>query len=299
MKILMTGGTGFIGFHLSDFLIQKGHDVTVISRSPEKYQKYKTSKRHFVPWKDDLSEIISGTDAVINLAGEGLMDQRWNVEIKKRIRNSRIKVTTDLVKGIKKAEQKPAVFLSASAVGYYGDRKNEKIVEETPAGSDFLANLCVEWEHAASKAQEAGVRVAYPRIGIPLEKDGGALSQMVTPFKFFVGGPLGSGKQYFPWIHMQDLCRSFLFVIEETNFKGPFNVSSPNPVPMKRFAKAVGTALNRPSLFPVPEVALKLVLGEAANSITSSLRVIPRKLLEHGFTFAYPKVLPALIDILS
>ncbi|HKJ31597.1 MAG TPA: TIGR01777 family oxidoreductase, partial [Balneolales bacterium] len=276
-----------------------GHQLTIITRSPEKYQKYESDNRHFVEWKSDISGIISGSDAVINLAGENLFDQRWTIEVKKSIRNSRVKVTASVVKGIKKAKSKPKVLLSASAVGYYGDRKNAKIVEDTPAGDDFLANVCDEWEHAASKAKEYGVRVVIPRIGIPLEKDGGALSQMLTPFEYFVGGPLGNGQQYFPWIHMTDLCRAFLFALEHDDFEGPFNVTAPNPVTMKKFAKALGTALNRPSLFWVPEIVLKIVMGEAADSVTSSLRVIPKKLLDHGFTFSYPNVIPALIDILT
>lgn len=299
MKILLTGGTGFLGSHLSDFLIKHNHELTIISRSPENYRKFESNNRHFVAWQSDLSNIISEADAIINLAGKNLFDQRWTNEVKRDIRNSRINVTTAIIEGIKKAQDKPKVLLSASAVGYYGDRGDEMVTEESPAGDDFLALLCKDWEGEALKAGKSGVRVVIPRIGIPLAKDGGALQQMLTPFRYFVGGALGNGQQYFPWIHIEDLCRSFHYVLTNDDFKGAFNVSSPNPVTMNKFAKALGTALNRPSLFSVPEFALKLALGDAAKPVTASLRVIPKKLLDHGFQFKYKKVLPSLIDIVD
>jgi uncharacterized protein (TIGR01777 family) len=299
MKILLTGGTGFLGSHLSDFLIKQNHELTIISRSPGKFRKYESDNRHYIAWQSDLSNVISEADAIINLAGKNLFDQRWTSEVKREIRDSRINVTRAIIEGVKKAQNKPKILLSASAVGYYGERGDEKITEETPAGDDFLATLCKDWESEALKAEKSGVRVVISRIGIPLAKDGGALQQMLTPFRYFVGGALGNGQQYFPWIHFEDLCRGFHYVLTNDDFKGAFNVCSPNPVTMNQFARALVTAMNRPSLFSVPGFALKLALGDAANSVTASLRVLPKKLLDHGFRFKYKKVLPALIDIVD
>ncbi len=299
MEIFITGGTGFIGWHLAKSLMDKGHHLTIVSRSPEKYKIYESERRTFAAWQSDLSSLISKSDVVINLAGENLFEKRWTEQVKKHIRSSRINVTTALLEGINKAEKKPKVLLSASAVGYYGDKGDEFITELSSHGDDFLADICMEWEEEALRAEESGIRVVIPRIGIPLDQDGGALQRMLTPANFFIGGPLGSGNQYFPWIHIRDLCNSLLFAIEQEKITGPFNATAPNPVTMKDFSKILGKVLSRPSWLPVPEFVLKLAVGEAAESITSSLRVIPEKLLNSGFSFEYRELETALRSLLA
>lgn len=299
MEIFITGGTGFIGWHLAKTLMDLGHHLTIVSRTPEKYKIYESERRTFAAWQTDLSNLISKSDAIINLAGENLFEKRWTEKVKKHIRSSRINVTTALLEGINKAKSKPKVFISASAVGYYGDKGDEFITEQTSPGNDFLADLCQEWEEEALRAEEFDVRVAIPRIGIPLDKNGGALQRLLTPAAFFVGGPLGAGNQYFPWIHIQDLCNSIVFAIENKTFKGTFNVSAPNPVTMKDFSKILGKVMSRPSWLQVPEFALKMVVGEAAKSVLSSLRVIPEKLLNSGFSFQYRELEVALRSLLG
>ena len=299
MKIFITGGTGFIGWQLTKSLMDHGHHLTIVSRNPEKYRIYESERRTFVAWQTDISELISQSDAVINLAGENLFDQRWTESVKRQIRSSRINVTTALLEGINKAKKKPKVLLSASAVGYYGDQGEDFVTEQSSNGQDFLAELCQEWEDEALGAEEFNVRVVIPRIGIPLDINGGALQKMITPANYFFGGPLGSGNQYFPWIHIKDLCNSFIFALEKENFNGVFNATAPNPVTMKDFSKILGKVLSRPSWFQVPESVLKLALGEAARAITSSLRVIPEKLLNNGFSFEYRDLESALRSLFN
>lgn len=299
MEIFITGGTGFIGWHLAKTLMDHGHHLTIVSRTPEKYKIYESERRTFTAWQTDLSNLISKSDVIVNLAGENLFEKRWTKKVKKHIRSSRINVITALLEGINKANTKPKVFLSASAVGYYEDKGDEFITEQTLPGNDFLANLCKEWEEEALRAEEFDIRVVIPRIGIPLEKNGGALQKMLTPAGLFIGGPLGSGKQYFPWIHIQDLCDSFVFAIENKMFRGSFNATAPNPVTMKDFSKILGKVMSRPSWFPVPELILKMIIGEAAKSVLSSLRVIPEKLLNNGFGFRFRELEPALHSLLS
>lgn len=299
MKIFITGGTGFIGWYLSKVLMEKGHSLTIVTRTPEKFRIYESEKRTFTPWQSDFSNFISDADAIINLAGENLFAQRWTQEFKKKIRSSRINVTTALLEGINKAENKPKTLISASAVGYYGDQGEEFITEQSAPGRGFLAGICKEWEEEALKARDFSVRVVIPRIGIPLAKDGGALERMLTPFKYMIGGPVGSGNQYFPWVHIMDLCESFVFALENETFEGPYNATSPNPVTMQTFSRILGKVLNRPSWIPVPEFALRVTVGEAVESIISSLRVIPEKLLNSGFSFIYRDLDEALRSLLS
>lgn len=298
MNILITGGTGFIGSELRSMLLQKGHFLTIITRSPEQYEDETAKNQQFISWDADLVAAMEQTDAVINLVGSSIFGQRWTAEVKQRIYSSRIDNTNNIVSAIKKAENKPEVMISASAVGYYGDRGTEVLTEDDPAGDEFLSRVCVDWEAAAKEVEEAGVRLAIPRIGIVLETGGGALQQILPPFKCFVGGPVGSGDQYFPWIHRYDLCRGLIYPMEHKDFEGIYNLNAPNPVTMNEFADELGEVLNRPSLFRVPEVALKLALGEAAEPILDSLRVQPKRLQQAGFEFKYPHVNEALADIL-
>jgi uncharacterized protein (TIGR01777 family) len=296
-NILITGGTGFIGGYLSEELLKEGHFLTVITRSPEKYKSVSAKNQKFITM-DQVAERMPDMDIVINLAGESIFGQRWTDEVKNRIYESRINTTRSLVEAMEASEERPDLFISASAVGIYGDSGDELLDEESSFGSDFLATVCVDWEKESKKAEALGVRVANPRIGIVLEKGGGVIEQMSTPFKLFVGGPVGSGDQYVPWVHMKDLCNAILFPIKNENFSGPYNACAPNPATMNELAKALGSVMNRPSVFKVPEFLLNIVLGEAAEPILASLRVQPKVLQKANFEFEFEDLETALGDIM-
>lgn len=298
MNILITGGTGFVGDELCPLLLQKGHYLTIISRSPGRYAGEEAKNQRFISWDDDLEAAMEQADAVINLAGESIFGRRWTDEVKKRIYDSRIESTRMLVDAIGKAKNPPEVMVSASGISYYGGRGTDILTEDEPPGGDFLARVCVDWEKAAKPVQESGVRLAIPRIGIVLEKGGGALQKMLLPFKLFVGGPIGRGTQFFPWVHRHDLCRGLIFPLENDSFSGPYNANAPNPVTMQEFAEALGELMNRPSAFRVPEFVLDVVLGEAAEPIVESVRAKPKHLQDAGFDFRYPRVREALSDII-
>ena len=298
MNILITGGTGFIGTYLRTLLLREGHLLTIITRSPREYKSETAKNQRFVSWDSDLATEMEKTDVVINLAGSSIFGQRWTDEVKKKIYNSRIDCTKELVGAIEQAENRPSLMISASGADYYGDSGDRILDESAEPGNSFLARVCVDWEKASEPVTDLGVRLANPRIAVVLEQDGGALQQMLLPFKLGVGGPIGSGSQYFPWIHMHDLCRGLMFPMEDESFEGPYNLSAPNPVTMNEFASQLASQLHRPSLFRVPEFALNLVLGEAANPVITSKRLQPRKLQQHGFEFQFKYVQEALADIL-
>lgn len=298
MEIFITGGTGFIGSYLRTQLLREGHLLTIVSRNPEQYESEKAENQRFVSWDNNLVSEMENADAVINLAGASIFGQRWTEEVKEKIYSSRIACTETIVEAIEKANDRPVVMVSASGADYYGDSGDEVLDEASEAGDDYLSNVCIDWEKAARPVTDLGVRLVVPRIAVVLEKDGGALQQMLPPFKFFVGGPLGDGDQYFPWIHAYDLCRSIIFAIENENFKGAYNASAPNPVTMREFASRLATELRRPSFFKVPEFVLKLVLGEAANPVLTSKRLQPKKLQQHGFEFRFEYLREALADII-
>lgn len=297
MNILITGGTGFVGTYLSKHLENRGDHLMILTRNPDKYSDTDTRSYHQID--EDLTPLIDKTDVIINLAGENLFDQRWTEAAKKRIRSSRINTTNKLVRAVSEAEQPTDVMISASGINYYKSAGNKELDEKSPAGDDFLAQVCLDWEDAASKVEQYGVRLVIPRLGVVLEKDDGALAKMVMAFKLFAGGPLGDGRQYFSWIHMHDLCRSIAYAIDTKEMKGPYNAVAPNPVTMNTFAKELGNVLQRPSFFRAPEFMLKLGLGESAEAITESLNVKPNALVKAGFTFEYPFVDQALKDILG
>ncbi|HBQ61561.1 MAG TPA: TIGR01777 family protein [Balneolaceae bacterium] len=299
MNILITGGTGFIGEELRMLLLKEGHNLVIVTRSPAKYESESAKNQQFVSWDDDLSVHMNEMDAVINLAGENLFGQRWTDAVKKRIMNSRVESTRTLVEAMRKAENRPEVFVSASASGIYGDKGDEVLTEEASSADDFLAEVCKNWEAESQKATDFGVRVVNPRIGIVLEEGGGALEKMLTPFRFFVGGPVGSGEQYMSWIHRTDLCRSLIFPITTKEISGAYNVCAPNPVTMNKFAEALGEMMNRPSVFRVPEFALGIVLGESAKPVTDSIRMQPKKLQLAGFEYQFEELEEALADILN
>lgn len=238
------------------------------------------------------------TDAVINLAGASIFGQRWTKDVKEKIYSSRIDTTVRLVEAAKKAKQTPDVMISGSAVGYYGNRGNKMINEDDPPGNDFLAKVCLDWEKAAEPIKNYGVRLVISRTGIVLEKGGGVLKQMLPAFKFFVGGPVGNGTQYIPWIHRYDLCKAFLFLLENKNCQGPFNVCAPHAVTMNYFAQSLADVLNRPDFFRVPEWVLNIVLGEAAQPVTGSIRARPKRLEEINFNFKHEYPQEALAEII-
>lgn len=297
-KILITGGTGFIGKYLTQTLLKEGHYITIITRSPDKYTEKQSKNRSYIGWEDDLKSAMDEHDIVINLVGENLFGQRWTDEVKQRIYDSRIDSTKLLTDAMSESESVPELFISASAVGIYGDNGDQILDESASAGDDFLAKVCVDWENESKKAKELGVRVVNPRIGIVLEENGGMIEKMVLPFKFGVGGPIGSGEQYVPWVHMTDLCNAIAFPIENESIKGPYNACSPEPETMNVLAKKMGRVLNRPSIFRVPEFVLNIALGEAAKPVVSSLRVQPKVLQTSGFEFIFEDLEEALADIL-
>ena len=301
MKILITGGTGFVGTQLTSRLIQDGHEVTVLSRSTKRsgevprgifyLQGDPTQKG---PWQ----EAIKNHDAVINLAGASIF-AKWTEEHKKAIRESRVSTTQNIVQGIPAHPEKQFTLLSTSAVGYYGFCGDEELAEESPNGEDFLARIASEWEGEALKAREKGARVVITRFGIVMGEKGGALSQMIPLFKKYIGGPIGSGKQWFSWVHIKDLSEAFAFLLKHPEISGPVNVCAPNPVRNKDLAKALGRVLNRPSCMPAPGFMIRLVLGEFGSVILEGQRVIPKRLLDSGFAFQYPDIDKALQGIVS
>lgn len=294
MNILITGGTGFIGSALSRELSNSGHKVIITSRrkTPPKLENIE-----IVRWDIQTplsSEIMSSIDAVINLAGESLISGRWTKKRKERIMSSRVNTTRLLVESIKNANPKPKVLISASAVGYYGPHGDEYVTEDALPASDFLAGVCKAWEKEALRAQESGVRVVITRFGIVLESDGGALSKMAIPFKFFLGGHLGSGQQWFSWVHREDIIGFMKYALENESVSGHFNLTSPQPVTNKELCSALGKALNRPSWFHVPAFMIKLTLGEVGKVLLTGQRVLPEKALKAGYKFKYPEINEAL-----
>lgn len=290
MNILITGGTGFIGTPLGRELRNSGHTVVVTTR-------HQSDSREKLTWNPPAlipSEVISGFDAVINLAGEPVAPGRWTKKRKELIMSSRIQTTRSLVESIKKAASKPKVLISASAIGYYGAHGDEYVTEDTPPASDFLAKVCKAWEAEAMKAQELGIRVVLIRIGGVLESDGGALPKMMTPFKFFLGGPIGSGKQWFSWIHRDDVVSIIKYALESESVSGPVNAVSPNPVTNKEFSSALGKALHKPSWLAVPAFVIKLTLGELGGMLLTGQRVMPEKILRSGYKFKYSNLEDAL-----
>ncbi len=288
MNVLVTGATGFIGSHLTRRLEAAGHTVLVVSRRP--------GARY--TWSDEsLARGVAHADAVVHLAGENLTNRRWTAAQKERLRSSRLVNTRKLAALV--AARKPSAFVSGSAVGYYGANADDVLREGAPQGDDFLARLCGDWEMATDAAAQAGVRTAIVRTGVALGPDGGALAKMLLPFKLGVGGPVGDGRQWMSWIHVDDLAALFAFLVETPGTSGVYNGTAPNPVTMKEFASALGRALHRPAIFPVPGFVLKVALGEVADVLLTGQHVLPARALDAGFTFRFTDVNAALRDIVS
>jgi uncharacterized protein len=294
MRILVSGGTGFIGQALCPQLMQDGHDVIVWSRQAHpKVAKGITAIQRL----DELTG--PNPDAVINLAGASIADGRWTEERKRLLVDSRVNTTGKLVEWMRAMKNPPKTLISASAVGYYGEQGDRVITEGTPPTSGFTHDLCVQWEHEALQAESLGVRVGLVRTGVVLDRDGGALAKMLLPFKMGVGGRLGSGKHYFPWIHRTDIVAIYQWLVENEHASGPYNSSAPNPVTNAEFTRALGKALKRPTLFPMPEPVLRLLFGEMSELLLVSNRMMPTRLLNEGFEFRYPELKQALHAILG
>ena len=309
MRIVIAGGTGFLGRPLAESLGAAGHEVLVLSRrappaAPPGQVWSGTAGVRAAAWTagdepGGWGHVVDGAHAVINLAGESIAARRWSDEHKARMRASRLETTRAIGRAIAAAAQPPAVLVSSSATGYYGSRGDTRLVEQSTPGDDFLARLCVEWEQAAREAGGPATRVVVVRTGVVLERDGGALAKMLLPFRLFAGGPMGTGGQYMSWIHRRDWIALVAWLLRGGE-DGPFNATAPEPVTNAEFSRALGQALGRPSWLPAPAFALKTLLGEMADALLlSGQRVIPQRALEGGFNFAFPTLDLALADILG
>jgi uncharacterized protein (TIGR01777 family) len=299
MKIFISGGTGFVGTGLARYLLAKGHNViatgtssahTSVSNENFRYISADTTEKG--PWQDLLKDV----DALINLAGRTIFN-RWSERYKKQIYNSRILTTRNLVEAM--PDDKEVVLCSTSAVGFYGDRGEEILSEEALPGNDFLARVSIDWEKEAFLAEKKGARVAVMRFGVVLGKNGGALAKMIPAFKSFAGGPIGSGEQWFPWIHLEDLISAVMFIIENQDIKGSVNFCAPNPVRNRDFAKVLGRILGRPSFMRAPSFMIRILMGEMGTIVMSSQRAVPDRLLKNGFEFQYPDVEKALNNLIK
>ena len=287
-RVTVTGGTGFIGRHVVDALRARGDEVTVLSRSaPET-----------VHWADPVSEpppseALADRDAVVHLLGENVA-QRWTSQARRRIRESRELGTRNLVDGLSRlgGTERPLTLVSMSATGFYGAREDESVDESGPAGDDFLAEVVQAWEKEARKAEDLGMRVAIPRTGVVLAEGGGALDKMLPPFKLGVGGPVAGGRQYVPWIHLDDVVAGLLFLLDRGS--GTYNLTAPEPVSNRELSKALGRALHRPAIAPVPALAIRALYGEMAWIVTTGVRAVPARLLQEGYAFQRPDLDDAL-----
>ena len=301
MRVLITGGSGFVGQRLCRRLHEAGHRLLVVSRDPE-------AVRGRLPEGTDIRRSVldfvdTPPQAIVNLAGESIAAKRWSDDQKKRLIDSRVSITRDLVMLCEQLKASgnntPAVMVSASAMGYYGDQGDREVTEETPPHDEFAHRLCKRWEEAAREAQEFGTRVALLRIGLVLDAGGGSLQKMLPPFKLGLGGRFGSGKQFMPWIHREDLVSIILFLLDRDDLEGPFNGSAPHPVTNAEFTRTLAGQLKRPAFFPVPAIVLETVFGEMSRLLLTGAEMRPRRLQEAGFRFQFDTLEAALADILG
>jgi uncharacterized protein (TIGR01777 family) len=306
MKIAIAGATGFVGSRLVERAQEEGHEILVFTRNPTKAQRVfpPSAFPHveivgYTPQESgEWQHELSGCDAVVNLAGTPLADERWTAERKRSILDSRKLGTRKLVEAIAQADPKPSVLVNSSAVGYYGTSETATFDETSPPGDDFLANVCREWEHEARQVRESGTRLAIVRTGIVLGM-GGAIAKMLTPFRLFAGGPIGSGRQWFSWIHRDDLVNLILAALQRPEIEGVLDGTAPNPVRMKELCDTLGQVIHRPSWLPVPDFALHVLLGDAAQVVLEGQQVLPKRPLEYGFEYRYPTLKLALEEVLS
>jgi len=309
MRVIVTGGTGLIGIQLIRSLSKDGHEVIVLTRDPSKKSAGLPSGVRAHKWDartaDGWSHLADGADAIVNLAGEsiagtGRIPSRWSDARKKRIYESRVYAGLAVVDAVEAVANKPRVVIQASAVGYYGQRHDDEVLtEDSKPGADFLGTTCAAWEESTAAVEELGVRRAIVRTGLILTRDGGPLPVAVLPFKFFAGGPIGGGAQWWPWIHMYDEVAAIRFLLETETASGAFNLTAPNPVTNKEFAKIAGRVMGRPSFIPTPGFMLSLGLGEIATLVLDGQRAVPKRLQELGFKFRFSEMFYALRDVLK
>jgi uncharacterized protein len=298
MRVTLTGATGRIGVSIAEALHARGDDVTVLSRDPARARDKLPPGIEATAWDPKAgpapTQALRGRDGVIHLAGEDVA-QRWSAKAKREIHDSRETGTRNLVSGIEAAgDERPRALISASAAGLYGPHGDEPVDEDTAPGDDFLARVVQAWEREARRAEDLGVRVVLMRTGVVLSPDAGALKKMLPPFRLGVGGPVGGGRQYLPWVHLDDVVGMYLAALDDDRWRGPFNVVAPNAVTNKEFSKALGAALHRPAVAPVPGLALKLLYGEMSQIVLTGVNMVPRRALEAGYAFRLPHVREAL-----
>ncbi|MFO8067599.1 MAG: TIGR01777 family oxidoreductase [Bacteroidales bacterium] len=300
MKALIFGGSGFIGKKLVKQLVQKDHKAVIVTRNKSKISQFENKNISIVEW--DYSSPISFTDkdfdVIINLAGKSIGSKRWSKKVKNEIIESRINSTKKIVEAINNSILKTKTFINASAAGYYGNRKDEPLNETGKPGNDFLAGICINWEKEAYKVTKASTRIITLRTGVVIGEEG-AIKKMVLPYKFFAGGPLGSGKQYLSWIYINDLVKLILFIINNKQINGPVNATAPYPVKMNEFSKTLAKVLKKPSWIRVPEYILRITLGQMSETITHGQNAIPEKTSNAGFKFQFPTIKTALKDLLN
>jgi uncharacterized protein (TIGR01777 family) len=307
MRVFVTGGTGLVGSRVIAQLQARGDQPVVLTRRPaaarEKFgadsQVVEGDPMQPGPWQ----EAVADCEGVINLAGENIFNRRWNRAFLALLYDSRIMTTLNVVQALRRQPTRSdgagKVLVNASAIGYYGPHGDEELTERSPPADDFMANLCVEWEKAALGAQAAGIRTVLVRVGIVLDRAGGALAKLLTPFKLGLGGPVGNGKQWMSWIHHEDLAGLFLFGLDHSSVSGPLNGTAPNPVTNRAFGKALGKALGRPAFLPTPALALRVMLGKVASVISTGQRVVPEAALRARYAFRYPTIDEALTNIVA
>ncbi len=301
MRVLITGGTGLIGTALVKSLRDSNCEVTILTRSPDRHQASTPNGVRLEKWDGETAEgwghLVSQVDAIVNLTGEGIANGRWSTTRKERISESRIRAGNALVSAIRDAETVPATLIQSSAVGYYGPGGDETMTEQTSPGEDFLARVCFDWEASTAEVEAMGVRRVVIRTGVVLSALGGALPKMTLPFRLFAGGPLGSGKQYFPWIHIADEVAAIRFLLENEKASGPYNLAAPNPPRNREFVRDLGRAMGRPSLLPTPSFALQALFGEMSTVLLDGQRAVPARLQEDGYEFIFPETVAALRDL--
>lgn len=301
MRILVTGATGLVGRAVVNTLVERDHEVVVTSRSPDRARSFLPLLYRLVAWDPNDGPAppaaFEGVDAIVHLAGESVAG-RWTDEKKQAIRDSRVLGTRHLVDGMRPLDGRPARIVGASAIGFYGDRGDEVLTEDAGPGDDFLATTSVEWESETANARDLGLDVAQFRIGIVLDPNGGALERMLPPFRLGVGGPLGSGQQWWSWIHLGDLVAMFVHAVED-GWSGAYNATAPHPVRQRDFAEVLGDVLGRPAFVPAPAFALRLLFGEFASELLTSKQVRPDRALREGFTFRHPQLFDALVDLID